>query len=528
MRGSIIVRLCLAAFFWCLACAAQAVEKPLPEWAERPDEEIYVFGLRLDRYSLTDGFLIFFDGTEAFVPLGGISRALEFPIDVDPENGVAQGWFLNDDRSFALDLRKNLVTIQGRSLPVPQTSIERHPDDIYVSLSQLEAWFPLLLDIQFSNLQLMVKPLEPLPLQERISKEKRRAQLAIFSEYEKETDAIEQETGWFEWPFVDVSSSVGWGKKAAKSTGRLSGTATVVGIVAGLDSELTAIASNEQRVPNVRMRMGRRSPSGGLLGILNAREFSFGDVATPDLPLIADNTVGRGFEISSFDLNRLEQTNRVTLRGELPAGWEVEIYRNGELIDFQTDLDVGNGRYEFSNVSTVAGLNEFRLVFFGPQGQSRERVERYFVSAEMAEPNRSSFRIAYNQSNKDLISIEDVENVQIDDGEDRLIFQVEHGLSETMSIKSSVASYSLDGERRNYFSGGLQTSLFGALVHVDIAADDTGGLALGGRAQTQIGSWSLTAEQMWYQDFHSEQSDNGLIGGLSSQSDTCTGKWTNS
>ena len=76
-----------------------------------------------------------------------------------------------------------------------------------------------------------------------------------------------------------------------------------------------------------------------------------------------------------------------------------------------------------------------------------------------------------------------------------------------------MASLSVDGERLNYLSAGLQTSLFGTLGQFDVAVDNNGGYALGGRAQTQLGSWSLFAEQSWFRDFYSEQTDEGRMTG---------------
>ncbi|MCZ4279993.1 hypothetical protein O4H49_04335 [Kiloniella laminariae] len=477
-------------------------------WAERPDDEIFVFGLQLERYTLSDAFLIFYDGREAFVPLGSFLEALEFPITVDPESGTASGWYLNDDRAFSLDLHTSRVSIEGRVRPITPGRVERHPDDLYVSLSELESWFPLLLEVQFQELQISIRPLEPLPLQERIAREIRRAHLTD-PQVTKKLQRIEPENDWFEWPFVDTSIQISGRNTANERQGQARQTTTVAGIIGGLDSEATTIASTDLENPNMRLRMGRQSLSGGLLGPLDARSFTIGDVSTPDLPLVAQNAVGRGFEISSFDLDRLEQTNRVTLRGELPIGWEVEVYRNGELLDFQTDQDIGNGRYEFVNLPTLSGFNEFRLVFFGPQGQKREEYERYFVSPELAEPDRTSFRLAFNQANRDLISFDDQQNSKTDDGENRFIFQAEHGLGETLSVTAGLALLSVDGERRQYLSTGAQTTLFGTLGNLDLAIDDTGGLAIGGRAQTQLGSWSLFGEQVWYQDFHSEQSGSG-------------------
>ena len=44
------------------------------------------------------------------------------------------------------------------------------PDDIYVSLSELQRWFPIVMELQFSDLAIQVRGLEPLPLQERIAR----------------------------------------------------------------------------------------------------------------------------------------------------------------------------------------------------------------------------------------------------------------------------------------------------------------------------------------------------------------------
>ncbi len=487
-------------------------DSDLPAWAERPDDEVYVFGLQLDRFNLTEGLIVFYDGDSAFVPLGGFVEALEFPISVDPENGTASGWFLNDDRPFKLDMRAGKVWIQERVLALDSKAIERHSDDLYVAVSELEAWFPVLLELRFRRLQISVKALEPLPLQERAARVERRSQLRR-SGYEEEMERVGAEVGWFDWPFIDTSIEVSGRSRAEEHLGQARMTTTVAGVVGGLDGEATAIMDSDQKAPNFRVRLSRQSLDGGLLGPLDAREFAVGDVTTPDLPLIAENAVGRGIEISTFDLDRLEQTNRVTLRGELPVGWEVEVYRNGELIDFQSDQDIGDGRYEFSGLPTLAGLNEFRLVFFGPQGQKREEVERYFVTPELSKPKRSSFRFAYNQLNRDLISVDPDERRIGDDGEHRLILQGEHGLSESFSVSGGLASLSVEGERLNYATVGMQSSLYGWLSQLDVAVEDTGGVAIGGRAQTQIGSWSVFAEQSWFHDFYSEQTDDGRVSG---------------
>ncbi|MBN2357986.1 MAG: carboxypeptidase regulatory-like domain-containing protein, partial [Deltaproteobacteria bacterium] len=170
-------------------------------------------------------------------------------------------------------------------------------------------------------------------------------------------------------------------------------------------------------------------------------------------------------------------------------------------------------RYEFASLPTLAGFNEFRLVFYGPQGQTRERVESYYVTPGFAEPGQSSFRLAFNQRNRDFIDIDDTTRNQPDDGENRLVFQAEHGLNETTSIGAGLASLSVDGERFHYGSVNLQGSILGALSQFDAALSDDGGLALGGRLQARVGDWSVFGEQNFYEGFHSEQTDNASVSG---------------
>ncbi len=74
---------------------------------------------------------------------------------------------------------------------------------------------------------------------------------------------------------------------------------------------------------------------------------------------------------SAFDRTRIE--------GDLPAGWEAEIYRNGELLGFAKSD--GSQRYVFDDVQLLYGENRIRVVLYGPQGQVRERDEELLMSA---------------------------------------------------------------------------------------------------------------------------------------------------
>ena len=497
-----------------LGLADAPVASPAPEpmdFVERPDDELYIYGLRLDRFVLNDGMIVYYDGERTFVPLGAITETLEFPIEVDPDAGTASGWFLNDDRRFELDLRSGEVLADGQRFEIDADRVERHVDDIFVELSLLEAWFPILVEVKFNELAILVTGLEPLPVQSRIAQEERRKGIRKRQDDEN-YERLPTPEPMISWPFLDTSAE--WSLSRNEETisqGRF--TATAAGVVANMDSEATIDSRTDGSPPNLRFRAGQTDPMGGLFGPVEAREFALGDIATPSLPLIAENTVGRGAELSTFELGRLQQTNRVTLRGELPVGWEVELYRNGELIDFQTEDENGDARYEFRPVPTVTGLNEFRFVFYGPQGQSREEVERHYVTPSLVDAGTFGFRVAGNQQERDVIDLQPSADGEIDDGSFRAVGQAEFGLSDTFSLVGGLATLSLDGARTNYASAGLRSSLFGALFGLDTALDDTGRPAFGLSAQTRLFDVSVSADYSWYGDFRSEWSDNGSVEG---------------
>ena len=68
---------------------------------------------------------------------------------------------------------------------------------------------------------------------------------------------------------------------------------------------------------------------------------------------------------------------------EGPPGWEVELYRNGTLIEFAT---VGSdGRYFFPDEENPFGENTFVAKLFGPQGQIHEDRQTFWGGgAELA------------------------------------------------------------------------------------------------------------------------------------------------
>ncbi len=95
------------------------------------------------------------------------------------------------------------------------------------------------------------------------------------------------------------------------------------------------VTTNPAGKPSLlRVRAFRSDPDGQLLGPLKATHIGFGDVEGLGSRLTGAVAAGRGAVITNRPLTARTDFDRTRIEGDLPTGWEAEIYRNGELLGF--------------------------------------------------------------------------------------------------------------------------------------------------------------------------------------------------
>src|SRR5207248_7050037 len=97
--------------------------------------------------------------------------------------------------------------------------------------------------------------------------------------------------------------------------------------------------------------------------------FGFGDVEGFDSGLSGSVAAGRGAVVTNRPLSARAAFDKTRFEGDLPGGWEAEIYRNGELLAFAKSDS--SQRYVFDNVQLLYGDNQIQIILYGPQGQTR-------------------------------------------------------------------------------------------------------------------------------------------------------------
>jgi hypothetical protein len=91
----------------------------------------------------------------------------------------------------------------------------------------------------------------------------------------------------------------------------------------------------------------------------------------PPLSLGPRGAAGRGISFTTRLSSRRACSTRSDLRGELPIGYDVELYINDVLRSGQRAPV--QGRYEFLDVPLVRGINIIRIVSYGPAASARSR-----------------------------------------------------------------------------------------------------------------------------------------------------------
>lgn len=391
---------------------------------ERPLEDEVILSLRFGHFILNQGMLAYLHRGGVLLPLSVVTDSLDFLVEVDLGAGQAEGFFITEDRRFSLDLVQGYAVVRGKTIPFNPKLIELHEDDIYVDSTLFGQWFPVDLKVDLSRLELSVKASEFLPLEKRLEREKRQTKLRPDRE-KKVYPRVTAPYQFLDWPFIDNIVSTRYDNQSDEV---LTSYSTVVsGDLLWMNSMLRLAGSSEDELSDVRLTFGRRDPGGNLLGFMHATGYFLGDVFNTQTPLVTSNREGVGFTVSSFSIAQQTEFDRINLRGELPPGWQAELYRNQTLLSSQ--FSNADGRYEFLDVPLLYGNNIIRLAFYGPQGQFKEKIQVFNIGQNQVRPDQQFFRVSVNYSGRDLIPVAEKTGGLEVQNEPRAVFEFEKGLN---------------------------------------------------------------------------------------------------
>ncbi len=410
-----------------------------------------------------------------YLPLGDLARFLDLAISVSDDGNYANGWYLSPSRTISINLRAGTISQGGKEAPLPRGDFVAHDGELWIKADRIGDILPVKIVTDLRAQTVTVRTLEPFPFEQRAARDAARDRLANIGHgqapvYERQDDPYHA----FDVPISEVEL------RSTGATGiapHVEGDLRAAGDFLFMTGRIYASLSSTSGLIAARTELGRRDPEAGLLGPLHASEFEMGDVATESMPVGLRGVTGRGFFVTNEPLEHASVFETMDFRGELPAGFEVELYRNDTLVG-STNTPV-NGQYEFLHVPVEFGLNVFRMVFYGPQGQRREEVRRISVGDGRLAKGAFTYNVFAVQKDKTVIPVT-IPGFQptLDYGDWREGFSLQYGLTSALTVVGSGALYQTDGTTKWLTSAGLRTGLGGWAAKLDASIGSGGATAI--------------------------------------------------
>jgi hypothetical protein len=489
------------------APASLPITPPREASVRRAYDDMIVLEVQLDGQVLEEALTAYHDQDETYLPLGEIARLLTLSITAKPDQGAATGYVLNEARSFSLQAQQGRVILAGETMAFDPALVRVQDDDLYVASSLLSRWLPLDFTLDLSGLTLQMHAREKLPLQARLERER---QAALVGSSPASQDAPEYARHPMPYrllgmPFIDQTLGLGLRSSQGNLQESAGYTAYLTGDLAGMESALFISSTKDNPSPDVRFTLARHDPDAGLLGPLRARSVMFGSgVSGQTVTNVAGHTpTGHGFGIavSNRPITTPTSFDRHTLRGDLPPGWDVELYFNGALVGFQSAR--ADGQYSFDEQPLTYGVNEFRLVFHGPLGQQRVEEQSFYLEANSTPPGTFYYNLTHHQDDEQRL---------------RSIGQFEWGLHKHLTgtagfallppLVGSMADAGVEGssehDQQLYTNLGLRAFWRSYVLSTEFIRSPSGGLLNESGIKTRIGGVALGISRTKLNDFTSE------------------------
>ena len=474
------------------------------------DDFMLLCVVRLGGSSLEGNLVTYTAPPGLFLPLGELSRSLELGITVDTAKRSGTGHVTNPSQPFRLDMASASITVSGKSYRYDPALVVALPDDIYVESGLLAEWLSMRIEANRLDAAVDIRPFMPLPIQERMARSQRGSNTWGYGNYKDfGYPLLDTPYRLLAGPSIDLSLSSsltgeGFGKITPQNSSyytRFTGDFLWMSGRLDLSGQIAA-GKSIIGITNGSVLLEREQPSGGMLALLDARKVAIGDIQPEGLPLIG-NSLGSGLMVSNYPLNQSSFFDKLTLRGFLAKGWDVELYSNADLLDYRPSNPEES--YAFVDIPLIYGLNELRLIFHGPQGEKRVESHIFNVGRNMIEPG--SFNYQFTASNASLRSLL---TTPTGDPAPLLTWKSTFGVSKLLTATNYLASALIGGQRQNFAGAGFSGYLRMIQLDLQMARNlATSRWARQASAQTRLGPINLSAT---LQDYDKEwHTTTGII-----------------
>lgn len=417
------------------------------------------------------------------VGLSDFFQIIEFPIYVDLDKVNAEGWFLNESNRFSLvQLSDGRLEINVNQKTFYVDAKKYSLDgDLFVELDDVADWFMLEYELNEERLALALNSQHKFPVEMRLARLDKHSIVAGTNA----TSVLPlKDSGYkaFSAPMLDIQTSAQHSKWVippnASSTEEQTFTQTSANYsilanhdLAFLNAELFLAGNKDDALNSAWLTMSRQSDAADLLGPLNATQYAFGDVTPVNAGFGRTQGISRGFSFANTPINQLADNRKVNITGEIQVGWDIELYRNGVLVDQR--FGISGGRYEFNDTPLDFGNNDFELIFYGPQGQIETKHESYLVDSNTVSAGEGMYRFSLVQVGESVFNMDPFFDDPTLQGT-MASSVVDYGLTDWLALTTGASVFEpKEGETQHFVTVGANAS-FGrlGLLNANILQDE--------------------------------------------------------
>jgi hypothetical protein len=440
-----------------------------------PDGEILLLRISLSEKELAGEIMGIKQGRDVMLSLRDFVAIARFAIDVRPEEGKADGWFINQEQPFALDINAGTVTSAGRSYEVTAADAMVQDDEIYVRGQAAAQWFDFNLKLNIGTQTATIASAQKWPVQMQMERWQRRQPTRTSPPSLPRGDA---DYTLASIPNIDIQARQGYVKSGGKGNSFTNYTVTGGNDFLGHTLTTALMGNDEDKLSSARVTLSKDSLEPDLLGPLQARHYEFADVSPTRAGLAGSPLQGLGVRVTD-GLTNVTSEATTEIIGDATPGWDVELERNGQVMAL---VSAGSdGRYVFDEVPLNTGENIFKVIQYGPLGEVKEESRRIVSSANLLTGDESAYDMSLTFAGTQVWQKE--KDDSIDKNNPQFSGRYEAQISPTMTAGIGASSVTRDDDRKNYVSASAARSFGSVLANLEAGYDMDGAVAasLGGR-----------------------------------------------
>ncbi len=372
---------------------------PIPHTDEAP-LDLRLMDYQVNKISLDDALPTYQRGNKLWLDFEAFLHASEFLI-TQKEKSIWQGIYFNQDKKFTLNIKKREAKSNGKNYTLYPDSLIQHEGVWLASADDLQKWFELSFTPNERNQSLKVTSNNLFPIEQRYQRYANRNRYIPTNE----TPIILQDNyQWLTSPRLYMQANVNHldndGDTTDTGSFSLTGSMDLFKHQTFYTGTITNSSGNNTNTTQ-RLTFSRFADSKEDWLALGASHYEVGDVFYSGNNLANRGGSGEGLVIArQKDVQTLNK-GITTIAGDAPPGWDVELYRNNQLLDFsRTTRD---GRYRFIDQQTAPGKNVFIIRLYGPQGQYQEQQQLIWGGGLELDPGDHNYRFTHIDYDQTLL-----------------------------------------------------------------------------------------------------------------------------